>query len=124
MDVEAFYCPMKPSTKLEHLLIPQMKIAFLSLNPYHDLEPWEREEEIHLIDMNDIINWSKLEELKPMLADSGRRMSELLKEAIKCIVRAKKEHDHLESYYIPNMDFKKIDALRDEIIGKIEENVL
>ncbi|MCQ4636010.1 ATPase [Anaerovorax odorimutans] len=124
MDVEAFYCPMKPREKLEHLLIPQMKTAFLSLNQYHDLEPWEREEEIHLIDMNDIISWSRLEELKPMLADCSRRMSELIKEATKCIVRAKKEHDRLESYYIPNMDFKKIDALRDEIIGKIEKNVL
>ena len=124
LDVEAFYCPMKPQVKLEHLLIPQLKIAFLSLNQYHDLEPWEREEEIHLIDMNDIIGWPRLEEARPMLADCGRRMSELIKEATKCIVRAKKEHDRLESYYIPNMDFKKIDALRDEIIGKIEENVL
>ena len=74
--------------------------------------------------MNDIIAWNKLEELKPLLADSGRRMSDLIKEAVHCITRAKKEHDRLESYYIPNMDFKKIDAIRDEIIGKIEANVL
>ena len=38
-------------------------------------------------------------------------------EAVRCIVRAKKEHDRLESYYIPNMDFKKIDALRDETVS-------
>ena len=124
MDVEAYYCPMKPDQKIEHLLIPRLDIGFVSLNAYHDLEPWEREEEVQLIDMNDIINWSRLEEKKAMLADCERRMDELLHEAIRCIVRAKKEHDRLESYYIPNMDFKKIDALRDEIIGKIEENVL
>lgn len=124
MDVEAFYCPMKPDKKIEHLLIPELNTAFVSLNPYHDLEPWEREESIVLIDMNDIINWNRLEEYKNLLADAGRRMADLMNEAVKCIVRAKREHDRLESYYIPNMDFKKIDILRDEIIGKIEENVL
>ena len=43
----------------------------------------------------------------------------MMKKAIECIEEAKKEHDVLESYYIPNMDFKKIDKLRDEIIAKI-----
>lgn len=124
LDVEAYYCPVKPDTKIEHLLIPQLNIAFVSLNSYHDLEPWERSEEVKLIDMNDIINWSRLEEFRPMISDCESRLEELLEEAVKCIVRAKKEHDRLESYYIPNMDFQKIDGLRDEIIGKIEGNVL
>ena len=124
MDIEAFYCPMKPEKKLEHLLIPEMSTAFLSLNAYHDLDPWEREEEVKLIDVNDMINWNRVEEVRTMMADCERRMDELLSEGIRCIARARKEHDRLESYYIPNMDFKKIDALRDEIIGKIEENVL
>ena len=124
MDVEAFYCPMKPEKKLEHLLIPQMDLAFVSLNVYHDLEPWDREEDVRLIDVNDMLDWSRVETAGPLPADCERRMEELLSEAVRCIVRAKKEHDRLESYYIPNMDFKKIDALRDEIIGKIERNVL
>lgn len=124
MDAEAYYCPMKPDEKMEHLLIPQLDIGFVSLNSYHDLEPWEREEEIKLVDMNDIIDWSRLEERGPMLADCESRMGALLEEGVRCIARARKEHDHLESYYIPNMDFKKIDELRNEIIGKIEKNVL
>lgn len=124
LDVEAYYCPMKPKTKIEHLLVPERKTAFVSLNNYHDLEPWERDENIVLLDMNDIINWNELEEIKPVLADAQERMDALIKEAVKCIGRAKKEHDLLEGYYIPNMDFRKIDALRDEIIGKIQENVL
>lgn len=124
MDIEAYYCPMKPDEKLEHLFIPQLGIGFVSLNAYHDLETWGRKETVQLIDTNDLINWSRLEERKPMLSDCSRRMGELIDEAVSCIAKARKEHDHLESYYIPNMDFKKIDALRDEIIGKIEENVL
>lgn len=124
MDVEAYYCPMKPDTKIEHLLIPGLNTAFVSVNQYHDLAVREREEEIKRIDMNDIINWGRLEEFGPMLADCENRLKELIGEAVNCIVKAKKEHDRLESYYIPNMDFQKIDGLRDEIIGKIEANVL
>lgn len=124
MDVEAYYCPMKPDKKIDHLLIPQLNIAFVSLNQYHDLEPWERNEEIQLIDMNDILNWNRIEEFQAIISDCEIRLDQLMKEAVKCIVCAKKEHDRLESYYIPNMDFEKIDELRDEIIGKIEENVL
>ena len=124
MDTEGYYCPMKPGKKLEHLLIPQIKTAFLTLNPYHDLELEGRKEDIKRIDMNDIINWNQLEGKKFMVKDCERKMNELLEQGISCIKEARKEHDLLESYYIPNMDFKKIDALRDEIIGKIEENVL
>lgn len=124
MDIEAYYCPMKPETKLEHLLVPQIETAFVSLNSYHDLDPWDRPEEVKLIDVNDMMDWSRTEEAGALAADCERRMEELLNEGVRCIIRAKKEHDRLESYYIPNMDFKKIDGLRDEIIGKIERNVL
>ncbi len=31
----------------------------------------------------------------------------MMRKSIECIAEAKKEHDILESYYIPNMDFKK-----------------
>lgn len=124
IDVEAFYCPMKPEEKMEHLLIPDLHTAFVSLNAYHDLEPWERDEKIILVDMNEIINWSQLEMMKNVICHGELQMNLLIESAVSCIKNAKKEHDQLESYYIPNMDFKKIDQLKDEIIGKIEENVL
>lgn len=124
MDVEAYYCPMRPDSKIEHLLIPQMKTAFLSLNSYHDMDPWERKEEVKLLDMNNLIRWERLEDKKDVLDDCQCRMKQLLERSVDCISRAKKEHDRLEHYYIPNMDFQKIDGLRDEIIGKIEKNVL
>ncbi len=124
MDVEAFYCPMRPDEKIDHLLIPQLGTAFVSLNHYHNLESWDSAAEVVALDMNHIVDESRLEEQRSMLSDCEHRMKEMLEEAIRCIVRAKKEHDRLESYYIPNMDFKKLDALRDEMIDKIEANAL
>ncbi|MEG2323043.1 MAG: ATPase [Anaerovoracaceae bacterium] len=130
MDVEAYYCPMKPETKMEHLLIPDLDMAFLSLNSYHDIELWELDgdggfsPEIKMVDMNDMINWNDLEEQQDIIENSRQKLDEMIDNCVKCIAKAKKEHDILENYYIPNMDFKKIEVLRDEIIGKIEKNVL
>lgn len=124
MNTEAFYCPMKPAEKIEHLLIPELKTAFVSLNVFHDMDPWERTEKVILIDLNDLVNRRRLEESQALIEQAELQLALLLESAVGCIKSAKKEHDHLESYYIPNMDFKKIDELRDEIIGKIEQEVL
>lgn len=69
--------------------------------------------------MDDMANASVIERRKKLLDESQNLCDMMMKKAIECIEEAKKEHDVLESYYIPNMDFKKIDELRDEIIAKI-----
>ena len=48
-------------------------------------------------------------------------MEELLEKGIVCLSQAKKEHDELEKYYVPNMDFLKIDALRQELTQKFSQ---
>jgi len=128
-NIEQYYCSMKPDRKLEHLLVPELSVAFVSTNSYHDVEPWqlvngkdgeERYPELALIDWSDIIEWNKLEGFKDFIEHSLSAMDQLLEDAIGCIKNAKKEHDVLETYYIPNMDFKKIEDLRKEIIAKIQ----
>ena len=32
---------MDPKRKIEHLLIPEIGVAFTTTNKWHDLEPWE-----------------------------------------------------------------------------------
>ncbi|MDD4389643.1 MAG: hypothetical protein PHW03_02450 [Eubacteriales bacterium] len=130
---EAYYCPIRPAGEPEHLLIPELSVALLSANAYHDVEAWEIAEsasdngdypEIILIDMNEMSDESEIELQATFIEKSLAEFENLLSSAIKCIRKAKKEHDLLESYYIPNMDFKKIDILRNEIIGKIREQGL
>lgn len=128
-DVEEYYCPMRPSSKIEHLLVPEIGVAFISVNKYHDIEPWEiasdeeakNNPEIVHIDMNELIERRKLEKLEKLIENNGETMDKLICDGIDCIKLAKQEHDYLESFYIPNMDFKKIDELRNEIIAKIGE---
>jgi hypothetical protein len=45
---------------------------------------------------------------------------ELLNKGLKTIASAKALHDQLETYFIPNMDFKKLDQVYENFIKKIE----
>ena len=129
-DVEEYFCPMKPQDKMEHLLVPELGIAFISVNKYHDLEPWELWEEeneatinieiVH-IDMNDMIDSKKLENVSAHIFENTKDMDNLLQKGIEYLKLAKENHDKLESFYIPNMDFKKVESLLYEIIAKIED---
>lgn len=119
-DIEAYYCPMKPESKIEHLLIPDLSIAIVTSNSYHKIQLDESKQNVVTIDLKAL----ELQEISQIQADIAqdceKRMDELLKKAIRYLKEAKKEHDHLETYYIPNMDFTMIETLRREIEDKIK----
>lgn len=123
-SVEEYYCPMMPETKMEHLLIPDLEMGFVTLNSYHDLELWENDAEIQSLEMRDFIDWNRLEETMETIEFCEAESDQLIHQAIRNLKKAKQEHDRLEAYYIPNMNFEKIEELKAEMIGKIERNVL
>ncbi len=132
-SVEAYYCPLRPAEDPEHLIIPELSVALLSACSYHDIEAWEIAEsaavgeeypEIVLIDMNEMSDESETKQQYAFLEENLIAFDNMLTHAVECLKRAKAEHDLLERCYIPNMDFKKIDLLRDEIVGKIKEQGL
>ena len=120
--VEEYFCPMKPERRMEHLVVPELSIAFLTANEFHDVEAWQLPddaEEIEMLDIGELASPRVLAERAKILQDSRQIFDLLIQRTVECLESAKQKHDLLESYYIPNMDFKKIDALRDEIIAKI-----
>jgi len=120
-NVEGYYCPMKPSTKLEHLLIPELGIAFVTSNKYHTMKETIPDTDVITVNLQDAICYEKIKYQEEILLDSQKKMEELLDKGIYCLKQAKKEHDSLESYYIPNMDFIKIEALRQDLTEKISK---
>lgn len=120
-QAEGYYCPMKPATKLEHLLIPELALAFVTSNQYHRLDPAEISADVSIINLEEIIRYDAIKYLDGILKDSKTKMDELLEKGILCLGQAKKEHDELEKYYVPNMDFLKIDALRQELTQKFSQ---
>jgi hypothetical protein len=120
-QVEGYYCPMKPSTKLEHLLIPELGIAFVTSNQYHSIKEEDLDAKVVSIHLADIIRYDVIKYQDLILEDSKMQMEKLLEKAVFCLGQAKKEHDELEKYYVPNMDFMKIDALRQQLTQKFSQ---
>lgn len=120
-DVEAFYCPMKPENKLEHLLIPQLSLAVATSNPYHEAGEGSNLQQRIEIDLREKRSATGTLLQSEIASDSARHMKELLEKAVYFLSKAKAEHDRLESYYIPNMDFQGIEELRKDIEKKLRQ---
>lgn len=125
-DVEAFYCSMSPDEKIEHILVPELKTAFVTVNRYHDVEPWEisgidgEPQEICLIDMNDYMDGMKIQSNDALIESLNEEYDILLNKTIRYLAKARETHLKTEKMYIPNMNFTQISALRDELIEQLE----
>ncbi len=124
LDTENYYCSMFPDEKMEHLIIPSVGTAFVTVNEYHDLEPWElmRENgpEIVLLDTCDYMDSWKLEENEMLLNTLRTEFDILLHQAVKCLGKAKMIHMRVEELYVPNMNFDEIQQLGDRLIDELK----
>lgn len=123
-SVEEYYCPMRPEAGLEHLLIPELDLAFVTLNNYHDMDMCECCKSMKTLEMRDFIDWNRMEPYMENILYCDTHSEMLIQQAVDSLKKAKAEHDILESFYVQNMNFEKIDNLKGEIIGKIERKVL
>lgn len=120
--IEQFYCPMDPAEKIEHILVPELGIGFITSNIYHDTDYIDCGTEIVNIDMREFVDWNSLEKYETVIELYQREIKILIDNAIEFLKKAKCEHDILEGYYVPNMNFGKIEKLTYEWICKIEHN--
>ena len=124
-DVEAFYCPMNPAVKVEHMVIPELEIAFATINKWHDIEPWEisdeegTEKDIILLDINDYQSVYFAEKNASTVDRLSRYYRLLIDEGIRALSKAKENHDLVEQLYLKNMDFDKVDQLVDKTVEEI-----
>jgi hypothetical protein len=114
-DTEQYYCPMEPETRMEHLIIPGRRLAFLSENKY--LSFGCRPDAI--VDMTQYADPAFLGANDAALVFGAKEFDVVLNEAICTLRCAKEAHDEMEKYYIPNMDFEREHRKRDEILERI-----
>ncbi len=112
--VEIFHTPLIPE-KIEHILIPNLNIAILTSNEINNLDLQGT-----VIDMNDYLNPNTLEKNKVEIEYDATEFYTLLYKGLATIKEAKGLHDKLETFFIPNMNFDKLDALFEKIIKKID----
>ena len=127
LDTEAYYCSLGPDEKIDHLIIPQLKLAFVTVNAYHDIEPWEicdvegRVQEITLLDISDYMNSVEIAQNSELLESLLDELDILLDKAVECLKKAKELHLQVEGMYVPNMNFTGINRLLEETIRELTQ---
>lgn len=111
---ESYYCALNPH-KLEHLIIPELEVSLTTRNEAHDGEKAPLGE----IDFNLLLNDTILEKYQQELRFNQEEYEKLLDRAIATIQNAKRLHDDLESYYIPNMNFSEVQKCQDALLERL-----
>lgn len=114
LDVELYYCPLAPETRIEHVLIPELKLAFISENRYLELKDHRT-----ILDMTPYTDLAQTASQKDALEFDADTFHTVLGEAVNALAGTKKLHDELEGYYIPHMDFKRVEQKKEEICRQI-----
>ncbi len=118
-DVYSCYCPMSSGKKLEHLIIPALKVGIITQNRYHTYSGKAH----RVINYTRFANVSKLKEKKNKISWNRRCATELLSQAIRTLVQAKQNHDKLEALYTPSVDFNKVNLLCDKVTERINTGI-
>ncbi|TWH49470.1 PRK06851 family protein [Sporomusa sp. KB1] len=115
LDIEVFFCPLDPR-KPEHILIPALDTALITSTPPHNQSFTNA---TAVIDMNDCLDTDITLRLEPVTDYDRTTFWELFGKAGAYIHEAKKLHDELETYYIPNINFNGVDVLRVKTLARI-----
>ncbi|WP_127836697.1 PRK06851 family protein [Clostridium prolinivorans] len=111
-DVQFLHDPLIPE-RIEHIFIPDLSTAVVTSNEINN-----KKLEGHQIYMDNYLNSTVLINNKNEIKEVSDTFYELLNKGLKIISSAKVLHDEMEKYYIPNMDFDKLNKLTDEMINK------
>ena len=115
-DVIECFCPIFPTTKIEHLIIPELKLAFFTQNSYHSAIDGG-EKTVHATRFYDKDGFARNRE-KLNIQKKAKR--ELIDEAVRKLALAKDIHDKLEAYYIEATDFGVINEIGEKILNSIK----
>lgn len=112
---EGYYCAFDPY-KIEHLIIPQIEVAFTTMVEPH-CYPMGKVNRI--IDMDQCVAPYVLTKYGEVVVFEQKMIGELFEAAIGSIAKAKRLHDQMEEYYIPNMNFTAIAELEKRTLERI-----
>ncbi len=114
-SVIASECSLFLDNTYEHILIPELKLAFISSNYINEIDL----QDANMINFLRFYENDKLKCKKNRLDFSKKAALELKNEAVSSLINAKKLHDKLETYYISAIDFKKINAITEALASEI-----
>lgn len=112
LDVTACLCPMSAGKRIEHLIIPSLGLCLFTANRFHPAP----EAPLRRIHARRFMDDELMKAHRYRLHFNAKAQAELLAEAIHMLENAKQTHDTLEAFYIPAMDFKKVEKKGAQIV--------
>lgn len=114
-DVISCCDPMNPEGAPEHIIIPELKLGFVTSS---DLLPYEGTP-YRRIHMDAMLDKSKLSANRARLRFTKRMTRSIIQEAVVSLEKAKTAHDKLEKLYNPHVNFKGVYALADKFCKEL-----
>lgn len=111
LDIEIYHTPLIPDD-IETVIIKDIGIALTTSNMAEKFNCKQ-------IDLNKYVNKEALEKYENDIEEDKKIFDSLIQVALKDFAAAKKNHDGIEEYYVPNMDFDAIEEVRKGIIERI-----
>jgi len=108
--------PIDPYEKLDHILVPEYGIAFVTVNGLLRLPAGTETKNIHF---NRFTDMEALALKKQRLRFNRRLAEEILKEASLTLKKARSIHDSMEEIYKSHVDFSFIDELYQKTAAEI-----
>lgn len=115
MHIITCHCPLSPYEKIEHIIIPELELGFITSNSYHTFE-LENSKAVHTKRFCDA---DSLSGRKQRIGFNRKTQDELINESINYLKLAKQTHDKLEKFYISAMDFKGVNERTEMLIEEI-----
>ncbi|MEW5953205.1 MAG: PRK06851 family protein [Bacillota bacterium] len=116
-NVEAYHCALDPEL-VDHLVIPGLGVAIINAVEPHYYHARHGDREINTMQCVTPVFKEEIIVEKTVAREMYRRCMDY---AVEYIHRAKKIHDKMEKYYIPNMNFKAIESRREQTLARILE---
>lgn len=115
---EAYYCPMKPVTRIEHIVIPQLEVGITLLNKYNNDDTVATE----IINLMECVNRARVRGSADKIEENNGMYHSLLQTAQTSLKDAYWLHNTLESYYVPYIDFDRVSEHCTSTIDAIKES--
>lgn len=107
------FCPLSPKGRLEHLLLPELELGFITQSRFQDFSALRPDKVIHFTRFTDM---ERLRTRKQYLSFNRKAAAELLAGAIGHMRQAKAFHDELEEQYHAAVDFNAVTDLADGLL--------
>ncbi len=109
-------CPLSDSGRIDHVLIPELSLGFMTSNKFHPIN----DKEIKKIHTSRFYDREKLYDYSTRTSFQTKAAREMLKEAALLNAKKLKAHKYLESYYTAACDFQARDRYFDSFVEKLK----